>query len=171
MSNEIEPLKQDIEATRSSLVAKVEAIQEKLTDTVTELPQTVQTTVQEAVQETVEQVQQTIGATTDSVKQALDLKQQVQARPWTMLGASFALGLVLGSLADDNQRYHAAHNDNARIADTLNQEFTVLKQAAWATMQTVVRDAIHQYVPNYDAHAQRLGVADSTRVHSDTTMR
>lgn len=54
-------------------------------------------------------VENTVETVKENVKQAFDVKQQVNERPWMMLGASVVAGYVLGSLggSDDSPAYRA----------------------------------------------------------------
>jgi ElaB/YqjD/DUF883 family membrane-anchored ribosome-binding protein len=85
MSEETDNIKHDIESTRESMTAKMEAIESKIMGTVDDVKTSVNTTVEQ-------------------VKQTFDIRQQVHERPWTMFGASLVAGLVLGSLggSDDD---------------------------------------------------------------------
>ena len=86
-------LRQDIDATRDAMTDKLAQIENRVKGTVDDFKGSVTDTV-------------------DQVKQAFDVHQQVQERPWTMLGASVLAGYVLGSLGGDSessQRYQASN--------------------------------------------------------------
>jgi len=92
MDQRTEYIRQDIDATREAMTDKLEQIESKVKGTVDDLKGSVENTV-----ETVK----------ENVKQAFDIKQQVNERPWMMLGASVVTGYVLGSLggSDDSPAY------------------------------------------------------------------
>lgn len=85
MDQRTESIKQDIDATRDSMTDKMEQIEAR-------------------VKGTVEDIKGSVEDTVENVKQAFDLRQQVDQRPWTMLGASVLAGYVLGSLGGDSPR-------------------------------------------------------------------
>lgn len=76
-------LRQDIDATRDAMTDKLAQIEDRVKGTVDDFKGSVTDTV-------------------DQVKQAFDLQQQVNDRPWTMLGASVLAGYVLGSMGGDS---------------------------------------------------------------------
>lgn len=90
MDPRTESIKQEIEATRTAMTAKMEQIESQVYGTVD--------TIKSSAQETV-----------DSLKESLNIKRMVEERPWTMLGASILTGFVLGSLGGSSpEQYH--HN-------------------------------------------------------------
>jgi len=79
-------MRQDIDATRSSLVDKLEALEDKVMGTV------------QNAQETVDDSIQVARDTVATVKRTFDIKHQVEQHPWVMVGGCFVAGLALGSL-------------------------------------------------------------------------
>ena len=79
-------MRQDIDSTRSSLVDKLEALEEKVMGTV----QNAQDTVDDSIQ----MARDTVA----TVKRTFDIKHQVEQHPWVMVGGCFVAGLALASL-------------------------------------------------------------------------
>jgi ElaB/YqjD/DUF883 family membrane-anchored ribosome-binding protein len=79
-------MRHDIDATRSAMADKMEALEDKVMNTV----QSAQDTVTDSIQSAKD--------TVASVKQTFDLKHQIEQRPWTMVGGCFLAGLVVGHL-------------------------------------------------------------------------
>jgi hypothetical protein len=50
------------------------------------------------------QVREKVDSTVSQARQALDLRHQVSERPWVALGASLALGFVVGSMGGDSDQ-------------------------------------------------------------------
>lgn len=76
MDQRSDDIRQDIEETRASLDTKLNLLEEKANET------------------------------TEKVKQAFDIKQQVQERPWAALGVAVAAGYVLGSMGGGDEDYY-----------------------------------------------------------------
>lgn len=87
MDPRTESIKQEIDATRTSMTTKMEQIESQVHGTVDNIKTSAQDTV-------------------DSVKESLNVKRMVNERPWTMLGASMLTGFVLGSLGGDSVEHH-----------------------------------------------------------------
>jgi ElaB/YqjD/DUF883 family membrane-anchored ribosome-binding protein len=79
-------MRQDIDSTRSSLVDKLEALEDKVMGTVQDAQDTVDDSIQIARD------------TVATVKRTFDIKHQVEQHPWVMVGGCFVAGLALGSL-------------------------------------------------------------------------
>jgi ElaB/YqjD/DUF883 family membrane-anchored ribosome-binding protein len=80
----MDEIRADMQETRASLADKLEALQDKTLDTV------------EAAQATVEQTVAAVQETVAAAKRNLDLRYQVQQRPWLMAGASVVTGSLVG---------------------------------------------------------------------------
>ena len=91
MDQRTESIKQDIDATRDAMTEKMEQIESRVKGTVEDLKGSVEETV-------------------ETVKQAFDMRHQVDQRPWTMLGASVLTGYVLGNMGG---------SDSSRSVDAL----------------------------------------------------
>jgi ElaB/YqjD/DUF883 family membrane-anchored ribosome-binding protein len=105
-----ELIEREMEQTRESLTEKVALLENKVvgqihsaTDTVQETVESVQDTVQTvktAVQDTVESVAGTVKdsvrSLADGLKETLDVRAQVQANPWAMVGGATVAGFVTG---------------------------------------------------------------------------
>ena len=78
-----EEIRQQLEATRSSLAHKLESLEHE---------------VRSAVQNTVGSLQNQASEAVQAVKQTLDVRHHVVQHPWAMLGGSLALGYVIGTL-------------------------------------------------------------------------
>jgi hypothetical protein len=90
MANEPEVIRQQMEETRASLADKLETLEQQVMETV-------QGTTN-AVTDTVENVKETVQETIQSVREAFDLRRQVDQHPWLMLCGSVAVGYLAGSL-------------------------------------------------------------------------
>jgi len=101
MDDKTQVIHHDIEATRASLVDKVETLEQTVVDTVqgttNAVAETVDT-VKEAVQSTVEQVKDTVQGTVEAVKETFDLSLQVERHPWLMFGGSVGVGYLAAAL-------------------------------------------------------------------------
>jgi ElaB/YqjD/DUF883 family membrane-anchored ribosome-binding protein len=91
-----EIIRQQIDETRSSLTAKLEALEEQVVGTVQNAKAT--------VEETIENVKETVQETVSTVKDTFDIPLQVRRHPWPMVGGCFVLGLVTGAVVGDAQR-------------------------------------------------------------------
>ncbi|HLW66203.1 MAG TPA: hypothetical protein VKS79_12900 [Gemmataceae bacterium] len=81
MDDSPEVIRQHMEETRASLAEKLETLEEQVVGTVHDARQSVADTVQ-------------------SVRDAFDLKLQVQRHPWPVMGGAVAVGFVAGSLIE-----------------------------------------------------------------------
>lgn len=101
MDNQEELIRQQMEATRTSLQDKLETLEQQVKDTVQHTT--------EAVTETVDTVKEAVHETVNSVKSTFDLRHQVEQHPWGMMAgatlAGFFCGRLLGSVAN------AAHQE------------------------------------------------------------
>jgi len=118
MDDEPEVIRQQMEATRTDLTHKIEALENQVVGTVQNTTQAVSETVEsvkEAVQETVcavkETVSDTVGTvketmseTVSTVKEALDLRGYVEQYPWASFGAAVAAGFAGGLLLTGDHR-------------------------------------------------------------------
>ncbi len=115
LQQSIATTRQEITDTRAALTEKLELLEERVRETVEGATSTVDeiieqvkgtvddtvTTVKETVggaQATVENITDTMDETIARVKRSFDLTYQVEQRPWLMLGASVALGYLVGGL-------------------------------------------------------------------------
>jgi len=101
MENEAELIRGQMAETRKDLSDKLEALQEQVLGTVVGTTRSVTETVeavQEAVEDTVGTVKESFQETVDSVKSAFDLSEQMQKRPWLLMGGAVATGFVAGRL-------------------------------------------------------------------------
>jgi ElaB/YqjD/DUF883 family membrane-anchored ribosome-binding protein len=108
-----EEIREKIDATRSDLSDKLEALEHKVRETVSD--------AKGAVSDTVESVKQTVDSTVcavkesvhdafDTVKDSLDVSRQVDRHPWAMLAGSIAAGFVTGRLLDKQTTGNVAMN-------------------------------------------------------------
>jgi ElaB/YqjD/DUF883 family membrane-anchored ribosome-binding protein len=104
MADQPEVIQQELEQTRSALADKLGMIGEKISGTVENVTETVEN-VTSAVENTVEAVTGTVEAvgesaqeTVEAVKQAFNIPEQVQARPWLWFGGAVAAGFAVGKL-------------------------------------------------------------------------
>jgi len=101
MDHETEVIKEQMRETRTALTEKLEALEDKVVSTVKETTDAVEETVgsvKEAVQDTVHTVQDTVSETVDTVKETVketfDLRHQMEAHPWLMLGGATLAGYL-----------------------------------------------------------------------------
>jgi hypothetical protein len=78
MDHRTEPIRQDIDTIRDSMTDKMEQIESR--------------------------VKGTVDDTVETVRRTFDIRQQVDERPWTALGAAVLAGYVLGSMGDSEPR-------------------------------------------------------------------
>jgi len=108
MDDEAEVIRTQMLETRTAMTEKFEAIEDKLssvvqetaesvTDAVGAVTQTVDS-VKEAVQDTVKSVSGVAEDAVESVKEAFDIRRQVERNPWLMLGGAVAVGFAGGLL-------------------------------------------------------------------------
>lgn len=85
MAERTEPIRQDIDATRSAMTDKLEQIED--------------------------QVRDKVDATVSQAKRVVDVRQHVNERPWLAFGAAVTIGYILGSMGDDDghERHQPAH--------------------------------------------------------------
>ena len=81
MDDSPEVIRQQMEETRASLAEKIETLEQQVVGTVQDARRSMNDTVQ-------------------GVKDAFDLKLQVQRHPWPMLAGSVAVGFVAGAVVD-----------------------------------------------------------------------
>jgi ElaB/YqjD/DUF883 family membrane-anchored ribosome-binding protein len=92
-----------MEETRTALTEKLETLEQQVVTTVHDATSAVADTVEavkEAVHDSVEKVKGSVEETVETVRETLDIRCQVERRPWTMVAGSVLLGYVAGSLMD-----------------------------------------------------------------------
>jgi len=110
MDDEAEVIRKDMLETRTALTEKFEAIEDKLASAVTETTESVTQTV-EAVKDVVQTIEGAVEGTmktvsgaaedaVESVKEAFDIRRQVERHPWLMLGGAVAAGFAGGLVLD-----------------------------------------------------------------------
>jgi ElaB/YqjD/DUF883 family membrane-anchored ribosome-binding protein len=118
MDQEVEVIQQQMRATRQALSQKLQTLEDHVTgtvkdavttvrktiDTVTASVQGIGTDARETVHETVAAVNKTLHEAAAAAGRVLDVKGQVQQRPWTMLGLSVAAGYFAGLLLRKSTR-------------------------------------------------------------------
>jgi len=88
MDEKPDVIRQEIEATRSSLAEKLEALEGQVKGTISNVSQ--------SVEDTVAKVKSTVNDTVETVKRTFDLPYQVDQHPWAMAGCSLLAGLAVG---------------------------------------------------------------------------
>jgi len=125
MDDQPEVIRQQMEATRTDLTRKIEALENQVVGTVQSTTQAVSDTVEsvkDAVQETVSavkdsvsdtvgSVKHTVSDTVTAVKDAFDVRGYVEQYPWAAFGAAVATGFAGGLLLGGGGRAEG------RIAD------------------------------------------------------
>jgi ElaB/YqjD/DUF883 family membrane-anchored ribosome-binding protein len=109
MPPETELVKQQMGQTRAALTEKVETLEKKVLGTVNEATDTVSQTVHEigcTARETARDLRATMHETVSSVRDALDVSQQMRHHPWLMLSGSVFAGYVGGRLLDNLEHGH-----------------------------------------------------------------
>jgi len=105
--DDFEAIKQQMEARRSSLTDKLEALEsqvaegvQEVTNVVSKAKEVVQDTV-ETVKDSVESVKDSVQDTVGAVKETFDINRQMDQHPWIMLGGAFSLGFLAGRVLPD----------------------------------------------------------------------
>jgi hypothetical protein len=101
MDHETEVIKQQMAETRESLSEKIDCLEQKVIKTVegtTDIVANTAESVAEAVQGTVQKVAGAVDHAVEAARDTLDLRKQVEARPWTMFAGSVVVGFVGGQL-------------------------------------------------------------------------
>jgi ElaB/YqjD/DUF883 family membrane-anchored ribosome-binding protein len=105
--DDFEAIKQQMEARRSSLAEKLEALEcqvaesvQGVTSAVSNVKEVVEGTV-ESVKDKVESVKDSVEETVGAVKEQFDFQHQMDAHPWMMVGGAFAVGFLTGRLWPD----------------------------------------------------------------------
>lgn len=117
MDQKPEVIRERIDATRATLTDKVRTLEQEVRGTVCDVRNGVTDTV-DGVRDTVAGVGNAVRSTVDhmrdalqeagcSLREGLNLQQQVQAHPWVMVGGSVAAGYFLGSLLPEAGTKHA----------------------------------------------------------------
>jgi len=97
MDDEAEMIRTQMLETRTSMTEKFEAIEDKVTHTVEAVTETVDA-VKDAVEGTMNTMTGAAEDAVESVKEAFDVRRQVAAHPWGMLGGAVAAGFAGGWL-------------------------------------------------------------------------
>jgi ElaB/YqjD/DUF883 family membrane-anchored ribosome-binding protein len=160
MAEGTEPIRQDIEAIRDSMTDKMEQLESRVKGTVEE--------------------------TVDTVRRTFDVRQHVDERPWTTLGAAVAAGFVLGNLGSDSDstyryagyrhttvedtpirsyRADTASRENGNsfwstIADQFGDELNIIATAAIQTAVGALRETFVQGLPQFDREYKRARQGD-----------
>jgi ElaB/YqjD/DUF883 family membrane-anchored ribosome-binding protein len=104
MDDEAEVIREEMLETRTAMTQKFEAIEDKLASAVTETTESVTQTV-EAVKDVVQTIEGAVQGTmktmtgaaeeaVESVKEAFDVRRQVERHPWLMFGGAVATGFA-----------------------------------------------------------------------------
>lgn len=143
--NEVDAIREQMKETRSSLVEKVETLEQKVTGTVEGVTHTVEN-VRDAVKETVETVKESIGETVETVKETFNLRRQMDRHPWLVLGGSVAAGYLLGTfLGGPRSERRAAPRTPAPPPPTRAR--TTLDLAGLRTYPPEGRDVVRETAP------------------------
>jgi ElaB/YqjD/DUF883 family membrane-anchored ribosome-binding protein len=145
-------MRQDIDATRSAMADKLEALEDKVMDTV-----------------------QSAKDTVASVKRTFDLKHQIEQRPWTMVGGCFLAGLALGHLLPTGRpqssrpsvgpqqngniappRMQAEAPSRAGLLEPFQEEIDKVKGVAIGYVMGLVRDSIKESAPQMGSKFDEL---------------
>jgi ElaB/YqjD/DUF883 family membrane-anchored ribosome-binding protein len=101
---ELEVIRHQMEATRSSLATKIEDLESQVMRTVQTATDTVSSAVEGAkdvvssVSEGAKDVVEKVSETVESVKESLNVSHYVERYPWASLGVSVAAGFALAQL-------------------------------------------------------------------------
>jgi ElaB/YqjD/DUF883 family membrane-anchored ribosome-binding protein len=102
--DEFETIKRQMDARRSSLSDKLEALENQVadsvqgvTDVMCNVTEVVESTV-ESVKDSVESVKDSVQETVGAVKQSFDVSHQMEQHPWVVLGGAFAVGFLAGKM-------------------------------------------------------------------------
>jgi len=89
-----------MEARRSSLAEKLEALESQVADTVQGVTSAV-SNVKDVVQDTVDSVKDSVQDAVGAVQDSFDRTLQMENHPWIVLGGAFALGFMAGKVLPD----------------------------------------------------------------------
>ena len=112
-----ELIEREMEQTRESLTEKVALLENKVVgqvqsatdtvqgtmDSVQDTVHTVKAAVQDTVQCVTDSVKDSVRSLADGLKETFDVRQQVQANPWAMVGGATVAGFVTGLLVFGRQ--------------------------------------------------------------------
>lgn len=115
MGQSTDQIRQEIDMNRQNAADKIDQIQSQIENTADQL----RSGVQDSAQQVRDQVKGTIDDTVETMKQSMDMRQQIEERPLVALGAALVGGFVLGGLmgGDDHERprgEYTRHDGNGR---------------------------------------------------------
>src|SRR5262249_13139442 len=151
MDKEPELIRQQMEATRAALTYKVEMLEKQVMADVEGATTAVEETVaqfQVAAHETVQSLKLSVQDAVEAVRNTLDLRQQVNKRPWEMGVGATALGFLGG--------YVFHHSDNgtvekafptSQLGNGLEPELAELKGLVVGALLGALRDMATEAVP------------------------
>jgi len=107
---------------------------------------------------TIESARQSLHDTVESVREAIDLKEQFNKRPWMLIAGAASLGYLSGALVHDDDsprqkarasRYESAHYREAlaHLAQQFEPEMIRLKGLALGALFGIVRDLATKSAP------------------------
>ena len=159
-------IRHQIERTRESLSRKLD-------------------TLEYEVKETVDDAKSSVKHTVDGVKQSVSIRYQVARRPWSFVGGSVAVGLILGKLITGRNQgaasppapttsaweSHRKRVDSGRsvfgaLADQFEEEIHGAKEMAIGAVMSTIREVAKEALPNslsskvgelIDSATQKLG--------------
>lgn len=118
--DEFEAIKTQMEARRSSLAEKLEALENQVADSVqgvtsavSNAKEVVQDTV-DSVKDSVESVKDSMQETMGSVKEAFDFERQFDNHPWLLMGGALVLGFAAGQALPDMPATGRSSRSNGR---------------------------------------------------------
>ena len=151
MDKEPELIRQQMEATRAALTYKVEMLEKQVMADVEGATTAVEETVaqfQEAAHETVQSLKLSVQDAVEAVRNTLDLRQQVNKRPWEMVAGATALGFLGGCLLhrSANETFEKAF-PNSQLGNGLEPELAELKGLVVGSLLGALRDMATEAVP------------------------
>src|SRR5262245_43191665 len=146
-----EQIRQQMQETRAALTCKVEMLEKQVMSDVESAATAVEETVvqfREAAQETIQSVKHSFKDAADTVRNSLDLRQQVEKRPWEMVMGATALGFLGGCLLHfrSNGTFEKTFQ-NSEVSGALGPELTELKGLVVGSLLGALRDLSTEAAP------------------------
>jgi len=153
--DEFETIKLQMEAKRSSLADKLEALEQQVSDSVqgvtdamSNVTGVVQDTV-ESVKGSVENVKDSLQDTVGAVKETFDLPLQMERHPLIMLGGAMAVGFMAGRLLPDMTTAAAT---TGAAASALPREHTFRERSPWESEEPEQQHYANSRRPTTNGH-------------------
>jgi ElaB/YqjD/DUF883 family membrane-anchored ribosome-binding protein len=175
MGQSSDEIRQEIDQHREDAAGKIDQLQSQLQGTTEDL----RNQAQETVEQVREQVMGTVDETIETVKQNMNLEEQIQQRPLVALGAALIGGFVLGGMlggdrnghghsSGDSSSSYARQSGGGGMSDTvrhamkssgLEETFSNAAAALMGSVTEQVKQTIDRNVPGF---SQKMESAKQT---------